>query len=47
MSQNSRISSVLSSNETRLIKRVSIVERNLNKTKGAEVKKAYVRVFNI
>ncbi|EXX61098.1 NO signaling/Golgi transport ligand-binding domain-containing protein [Rhizophagus diaphanus] len=37
MSQNSRISSVLSSNETRLIKRVSIVERNLNKTKGAEV----------
>jgi len=37
MSQTSRISSVLSSNETRLIKRVSIVERNLNKTKGAEV----------
>jgi len=37
MSQTSRISSVLSSNETRLIKRVPIVERNLNKTKGAEV----------
>jgi hypothetical protein len=28
---------VLSSNDTRLIKRVSIIERNLNKTKGAEV----------
>ncbi|CAI2173551.1 5884_t:CDS:2 [Funneliformis geosporum] len=39
MSQTtSRISSVLSSStDTRLIKRVSIIDRNLNKTRGTEV----------
>ncbi|CAG8455705.1 4884_t:CDS:2 [Funneliformis caledonium] len=38
MSQTSRISSVLSSStDTRLIKRVSIIERNLNRTRGTEV----------
>lgn len=39
MSQTSRISVLSSTNDTRLAKRVSIVDRNLNKTRGAEVNK--------
>ncbi|RHZ56090.1 hypothetical protein Glove_406g58 [Diversispora epigaea] len=37
MSQTSRISVLSSSNDTRLTKRVSILDRILNKTKGTEV----------
>ncbi|CAH1766982.1 3320_t:CDS:2 [Entrophospora sp. SA101] len=37
MSQSSRMSIYSSSNDTRLVRRVSIVDRNLNKTRGTEV----------